>query len=349
MTIFKRPNTHILWCKFKYRGKEYRRSTGTSSKREAAAFERKWRSEIENAPEEPEKPALTPTIAILRDMDINRATAEGRTKTYIDKGLRIYWKNLGIFFQDTRYITADSLLDYVKYRQLQGVRGQTIKKELVLLKRGLQMALEREFDIMIPKRWPKIQTSPKKEPQAGKFYGQETTLKFLAALKPQVRKIAIVAIATGMRSAELRRLEARWIKPAAQTDIIPAYLHLPAEATKTRRERLIGLAPTIYKLLYARALECPEGPLFPSDNKKAFLVASQKAGEKSITLRDLRHTFATVADMSGDSRGTDLVMGHAGGIPSRYQHTYIERIGKIALTLETWLLGKGGTVGVNFD
>jgi len=79
----------------------------------------------------------------------------------------------------------------------------------------------------------------------------------------------------------------------------PALLRLPAAATKTRRERAVGLPELAVHIVRQRAERGASkvtGVVFaPRNFKKALAAACAKAGVPRFTLRDLRHTYATLA------------------------------------------------------
>ena len=112
---------------------------------------------------------------------------------------------------------------------------------------------------------------------------------------------------------------------------------MPASSTKSRYSREIGLPAEAMEVVQRRLAEPREdGTLFGDGCRKAsYAQAQQKALSKlniknyrfNVTLRDLRHTYGTLAVQAG----TDLVavmrsMGHKDlRTAERYQHSSLVR------------------------
>jgi hypothetical protein len=322
MAIVKRLETDILYAQFKHKGRRYLRSTGTTNHQKAEAWERRFRAELER---EPDTPALTPTLAVLRDLDVARLREEGRSEAYITRGIINNYKWLIHFFPDVSYVTAETLQAYVKHRRRNtGTRRQTIAKELTTLKRGFSLA-----QLVGPAFWPKLSRDEKDAAKSSKKHSLERFRAWLALLTGEARDIALFALLTGLRREELYR-----VRP--QEDIDGSVLTVREKVRRQNgRRREVWLSKTALAIV-------PRLP-FQKDHKKTHKTAAladgvaDKAGT-NITLRDCRAAFATAGDRAGDSRATDLAMGHS-GIPARYQKSDYERLRKVAEAVEAWLLG----------
>lgn len=313
MTIVKRPETNILYARFKLKGRAYLLSTGKTNQREAETWERRFRTKLE---EQGDAPTLIPTLAVLRDLDEKRMRAEGRAEAYITRGVLNNYKWLIAYFSDVSKVTDASLVEYVKHRQSLGRKRQTIAKELVCLKRGFQLA-----QIPGPTYWPKLSRDPADPKRSSKRHSAERFRKWLALLEGEAKDLALFALLTGLRREELYRVRPEDIDGSVLT---------VKEKVRRPEPRRIWLSKTALTIV-------PRLP-FKSDHKKAHKTAALQTQPKTtnITLRDCRAAFATSGDLAGDSRATDMAMGHS-GVPARYQKSDLERLRRVAEAVEKWL------------
>ena len=201
------------------------------------------------------------------------------------------------------------------WRRLQGIRRQTISKELVCLRRGLQLA-----DIPGPNYWPKLAKDKPNPKIASKEHSRERWIEWLNLLPQEARDVAVFAILTGLRKEELYRvtrddLNGRMLK-----------VHEKGQRPESRR---VWLTDTALKI-FQRAVP------FKQSHRTAYRLYALRTGTTNITLRDCRAAFATAADLAGDLRATNIAMGHS-GIPARYQKSDMERLRRVAEAVETWL------------
>lgn len=309
MSLFKKPTSDQWHCVFVHHGRRYKKSTGTSDKRKAAEVERAWRVEIEKS----NTPApLVPSITVLRDLDIARAREEGRTQRYIDRDIVGYFAHLHKYFQDVSKVTDASLLAYVKHRRDQGIRRQSISREIAILKRGLRLA-----HIEGPKFWPKLGRDPADPKLASKEHSVTVWCGWLSRLEGEALHLALFAMLTGLRRGELYRV--------LPEDIIDGVVTVKEKVRRPHPRRVV-LSETAAKVA---ALAVP----FRHEHKKAFLTAGRP---RSINLRDCRAYFATHAGDAGDGRAVDLALGHT-GVPMRYAKFDFDRLRKVAEAVETHL------------
>lgn len=330
MPIRRRPGTDQWYWRFQYKGRTYEKSMGTSSVREATRKGQDWESEVRRRIDADAEPELYPTLAVLRDRDVARMREEGRNERYIKLGVEVNYRALMRFFSDVRAVTPDSLESYVKHRRAQGVRRQTISKELTCLKRGFRL-----MRISAPEFWPKLPKDKKDAKLASKRHDASTWQAWLRKLKGEAFDVALFALCTGLRRGELYR-----VKPEDVREV-QGYLVLQVhEKIKRDHQRQIVLGPLAQTVL-------PRLP-FRQDHKGAHAAACRGNASGNITLRDCRAAFATAGDRAGDSRATDLAMGHS-GIPARYQKADYERLAAVAMAVESWLTGTVAGKQPNLD
>lgn len=332
MTLVKRPGSPFFYARFMIKGVPYMLSTGTANRDEAEKQQSILKDKMKAQTGNPVKRQLTPTLTVVGDMDIERARGEGKTASYINNGISLHWKWLSGFFEDTKAVTTESLRAYVTSRVKAGRRGQTIKKELTTLKRGLKLGQAAGYAVEVPALWPKISDSDPDEKQEGRLVSRKGLRAFLEELEGEARDLALLAVLTGLRRAELYRIQPGWVREY-EGEAIPAVLRLPGHGTKGRKKREVGLVPA--------AMAIAKRAPFKEEHKGAFRFASRRAKEwpRVVHLRDLRHTFATMAaDITGDELGVAMVLGHVSGLMTlRYQTMNVARLAKIALAVAKWL------------
>lgn len=235
---------------------------------------------------------------------------------------------------DPAAVDYDFLIEYQRRRRETGTAGQTISREYETLRRALKIAKRRGIDtgLALKEEWPKCRRSPADKRKSGKLRDPELLRRYLEELGPgEARDEVMVAMMTGLRSAELKRLRFEWFRPVDGREYA-AWLTMPDASTKNRRERGVGIYAPCWEIIQRRGDECCEvlmGPVFSDvDHKAARYAASRRAGsETTITLRDCRHTFATEAlRSSADAAGVMAALGHSDlAMTQRYQSSTQDR------------------------
>lgn len=323
--------SEAYWVRFQWRGREYRRSTGRSDRREAAREGRRIRAEVEaEAPAAPAPVVERLALISLSVWDVQDTTARGAGVRQVES-VEERWVPLLAYFgpdSDPAAIDYDAFQAYVVHRRGDGARGQTIRKERQALVRGWAIARRRKLLGDLPEL-PVIKSDPPNVDQAGKLYPLDTVLRWLDELarvprSGKARHQAEIALRTGLRAEEVRRLCWSWVRVAADGS---AVLEVPAESAKTRTARTVGLPAEALALIRELAVDAgPDLPLCPSTHLRAARVASKRVGEKSITLRDLRHTYASIAAIGGDVLAVQSALGHTDlTMTTRYMHSTQER------------------------
>ncbi len=335
MSLYKRDESEFWWCAFRVQGRLFRISTGKTDRRDASKEERRLRAEAEA------NSGLTPratngrTLQILAAADLQRAENDRTTERH-QYVLRQRWlgtlERLG---HETapEEVTEAKLSAFIKRRESENVRGQTIRRELCDVRRALLIAVDRGWLAKLPK-WPRLKDSTKDTALAGKLHSDEALRAVLSQVSQDVREACAFCYATGLRFTELQRVNIAWLaRPSFEAEV-PWILTLPPEATKTRHQRVVGISEEVAALMRRRAEE--HGPhIFPrrSGYSKALGRASRAAGySQTITLRDLRHMFASEAlQRSGDIQAVSDALGHSAlTTTALYLHSTQKRITGLA-------------------
>lgn len=341
MGLYKRKDTAVWWCRFQVQGHEIKRSTRTEDRRAAAVEERRLRSYYESkAPRRRTRGRLT--LADLGGKDCARASAEGATAEHVS-ALEGQWLFIcGHFGADATaaVITHDSVNEYVVARRKSGATGQTIVREVQAMKRACAIAHRTGHLPVIPQTWPRIRrdaTSKRK----GRLHPPQILSRWLAELPDDARDEAVLATLTGLRAAELKRIRAQWVEPSPpelRALGVPTILRVPAEAAKARRERVVPLVAEALAIIKRRVdhLEDRDGPvLHKGSHKTAHRLARGRIGYQTpISLRDLRHTFGTLANRTVGIDAARDGLGHATlATTNRYVSGDVTRIAEATLAI----------------
>lgn len=289
-------------------------------------------------------------LSQLRDWHLDDLDRKGRTQKH-RKGVEYLWGQLidRLGELEPSRITYEHVVGYVDARSSE-VKGQTIRKELQALKRGLVEAKRRGHrtpDIA----WPTVESSPANEDQAGRLHPIADLRRWLDELRaskkapPHAAIQAEVCLLTGLRHMEVRRLRLDWLEVAPEGSPAPLYLRVPALAAKNRRERIVACTWRVADLLqHAQDLTDEGERLVPGYHRRAFEAASKRAGiAHVVSLRDLRHCYATYSSEVGDIVATQTALGHADvSTTSRYLHGTGDRTAAASLHVAAMLKASGG-------
>jgi integrase len=271
----------------------------------------------------------------LAAADISRARGEDVVEEWAKTLENVYWRNLLTHFgaeRDPGTLIYDEIEAYVSVRRRKD-RGQTVRREIQALKRGIEIAIRRQWLDRPPCTFPKVRSDPPDRKQAGKWHDPSVLQQWLAELEPVARDAITFALLTGVRARELARVTSDWIESLTEG----VFLRLPAEAAKTGKERLIPLSNEAHELL----ARCKS--FGGACHRRTMIAAARRIGyNRTVTLRDLRHVFATIAEQH-DRKAAQDALGHTTErMTSRYLHSDPSRLAAIGAVVS--LAFKGGTV-----
>ncbi len=304
MPVFKRGETY--YCRFQINGTIFKRSTGARTKKEAEAFERSYRAEIERsgAPG-----AKTYGDALIR-------WAQGEMPASARKPAN-HTRPLANIPLDKVVAPAHELRDQWLS---DGLSPCTINRRLAAIRRVLNLAY-RNWDWLHEPLYQKIQLLSEKGTERHVYLTREEVASIASHMRGQERTITLLAAYTGLRRGELLGLTpSQWRPP---------YITLNAK-TKGGRPRTTVVIDDLHPLI--------ELPWTATDAtlRKAWECARTAAGMPHVRFHDLRHTFASWLAADPDIPLTVIrdILGHANlAVTSRYSHLRTSSLDSVARLL----------------
>jgi len=219
-----------------------------------------------------------------------------RSKKEFERQTSILDLHLKPFFEgELADLSRERVEKYISERS-EKVAPATVRKEVGVLKHLLRHATEHGFVLANAASHVRL---PK--PPAGRLrYLQPGELRgVLERLSPEIRAVAQLLVATGMRRGEALGL--RWL----DVDLMNRCINLPQ--TKNGEGRTVymnELAMDVFRSLWPNTDTVPEEPVFgldvtPEEVSMAFIRACRDSGISDFHLHDLRRTFGSMLRQQG--------------------------------------------------
>ena len=304
----------IWYVRFQINGEPVNESAGTTSKREAKAYEEELRRR------------KTRELAGLNfDLHLADAIADyiehadaGRTdlKPNTLKRYKVSYRQIGGYIATLEgamisEMTATWVKRYVDFRQKQGVKNRTIRRDLDALsvvftyldknRHAISRNSVRDFDVeAIPEKKEEIRVPTQKEIQ-----------KIIDDMGPMLGRIAAIQALTGLRQQEALQLEWR--------DVDLEHRRIIVTKSKSSRPRTILLFGSVIEMLKDIPRHSASDYVFwhGSKGERYRRFANQwKSFTKRLGLpirdHDLRHFYAWLyLRRGGPLEGLKIQMGHA--------------------------------------
>jgi integrase len=236
-------------------------------------------------------------------------------------------KNMEAFFGDCylKEITPFQIEKYKAHRLHQGVKPSTVNRELSVLKRAFNLAIDWHLAEENPVRRVKFFQQP--DPKERVLSGEEEEI-LINASSGHLTPILIAGLNTGMRVSEI--LSLKW----SQVNLRKREIEVVK--TKSGKKRVIPINDALldmfnrlrrvddFVFLYHDPKTKKPRPV--KSIKRSFTNACRRAGIEAFTFHDTRHTFASRLV----ERGVDLItvkelLGHSSvRTTERYTHTHKE-------------------------
>jgi len=207
---------------------------------------------------------------------------------------------------DVNELHVDDVQGYINERQREGAANETIKKELVTLRRALKLAkqrglLHRESAACFPEFRAKYVPRDR-------FLTRDALSLLLARLAPERQLWVLVAVYLGARASEVEAI--RWDE---HVDLDRGWVLIPGTKTAKSRRR-VPIAAPLHAVL-ERHREAV-GPVVAhwGNVRRDLHKACKAVGIEPVSPNDLRRTFASWLKQQGvDSLAVGKMMGHSSG------------------------------------
>ncbi len=295
MGVYKRGD--VWWVEVRHDGERIRRAAGRTKKDAVELLER-LRSDLRRG-----------DLGLIQRIDSPAFDQfAGEYLSYARQNKRSWTRDRATLkhqteFFKSRRLSAIDPLDVEKYKAWRlaqnSAKGHapckaTVDRELCCLRRMFNLAM----------RWKKASANPV---SGDMFYNENRQRDYvvsaieervlLESAAPHLRPIIRLALATGMRKAEILGLQ--W----DQVDLRRQVIRLYAEDSKNKKPDTVPLNSEMAELLQDHPRQGPyvfggDAPIL--DVKRSFHTALRRAGlPLNIRFHDLRHTFATRLAASG--------------------------------------------------
>jgi integrase len=215
-------------------------------------------------------------------------------------------------------ITPFHVSQFIAKRLKEGVRKSTINRELTVLKKMLNLAIDWGFEIA---KNPVVKGNyfSEEEYKRDRILTAEEEGRLFEAASGHLRPILLCALVTGMRLSEVLGLT--W----DNVDLERRQITVRAESSKSGRSRVIPLNQSLYRCLAGLKASNGHGNnvflyVDPSTGKgrpvrtvrRAFKESCRRAGIKNLRFHDLRHTFGSrLIEKGADPVSVKNLLGHA--------------------------------------
>jgi integrase len=310
MSLFKRRGSPYWQTEIQVSGRRLIRSTGTTSRREAEAFERRLReSARREAPAGDGSSGNDPTVDQLAGRYWTSHGSELRWAANVAAYLKRIVAVLGpIKLSELGSADCSSLLEQLK---AEGMGPVSINRCLAVLRGAHSLAGKRWGLRTQLIDWRVLRTPETKE--RIRWSTRDEAARLVGGCPAHIGLIVEWSLYTGLRKRETLNL--------LRTDFDPARGSVQV-VVKGGAKRVLELSPAALDVI-ARAPLLPNGRLFDGTNlRKLFYRATEAPGLTDFHFHDLRHTFATWLRQGGSPlEVVSRALGHSSiHVTQRYAH-----------------------------
>ncbi len=326
MTVYRREGSPNWLIEFQYLGQHVRRSSGTSSKAEAKALERKWRQEIYDRVKLGKAPTITLGEAAARYYET--ALKPGGKPATLARDLG-YLKRIKDAFGADRRLSDIPQAEVAKWRDelvtKRGLAPSSANRMYTVLRAIVNKARE-EWQVDAPS-WTLRQLGT--DNTRVRYLSDAEERKLLLAPPPHARDFITIAMDSGGRKGELSALTWDKIEWTGER----AILLFSAGDTKSGKARRVPLTRRSTDILRRLRRDRPDAErVFLYERagrtrdlgnvRKPFETACRWAGIADFHIHDCRHHFASrLAQRGATLQEIKELLGHASiEMTLRYAH-----------------------------
>lgn len=283
MSLYKRGK--IWWTRFTTpQGERIRESTGTEDRKQAQEYHDRLKAKYWEVQKLGEKPERSWQDAVMRWLDETSHKASQH-----DDILHLRWLDPSLGSLTLNSITRDQIDELIAKRKSEGVSNATVNRMLAVIRAILRRAaLDWEWTEKIPKI--KLLPEPKRRIR---WITKAEADKLIEALPEHLAEMVCFTLATGLRQANVTRLE--W----SQVDLERRVAWIHADQAKARKAISVPLNAEAVLVLRRQVGKHPErvftyqGKPVREVNTKAWRQALKRVGIEDFRWHDLRHTWAS--------------------------------------------------------
>lgn len=300
-------------------GERVRRSTETESKAQAQELHDKLKAEVWRVDKLGDRPKRIWNDAVVRWL-----TETSHKATHEHDKAKLRWLDPHLNGKPLDTINRAVIDSITRTKLATGVAPATVNRTLALV-RAILRRCERD--------WEWIDKSPAvrllKEPTKRiRYLTRPEADRLLAALPPHLADMARMALATGLRSANVTGM--RW----DQVDLERRMAWIHPDQAKARRAIPVPLNSEAMAVLQKQLGKHRErvftfrGQPVAATTTKAWYSAVKRAGVHPLRFHDLRHTFASWHVQQGTPLSVLQELGgwQSGAMVSRYAHLGAEHL-----------------------
>jgi integrase len=333
MSLYKRKDSSVWWIKFRHKGKVIQRSTGTADRLRAQEYHDRLKVELWEQERLGIKPRYSWQQAVVRWI---AETSDKATHQEDVRKLKWLHPYLGDLMLDE--ITPD-VIGHIKMERLKLASKSTANRYLAVI-RSILIRARDEWEWI--QRAPKVRLYREAEGRERALTPPEAN-RLLAALPPHLRDMALFTLHTGLRQANVLKLE--W----SCVDLVRCHAWVRPGESKNRRAISVSLNAQAMAVIRAQIGKHPlrvftyKGKPVNELNSHAWKAALAKAGLVDFRWHDLRHTWATWLRQLGTPTYELQRMGgwKTPAMVERYAHVAPDQLAHAAAKLES--------VGVLYD
>ena len=310
--IYKKPNSPYWWIRYSAHGRYFRKSTGTTSLREARAILNEERAFSRSTALEGRVTYDQMRALLAEDYERNERDIYHLTKSHLP--------HLDRAFRGVRASTirGAELSGYISARLAEGAAPATINRELSALRRMFNLAVK--LDLLTAGTPPKFQLLQEHNRRKGFFEADQLTA-ICSHLPGYLVPVVHVAAITGWRVRS--ELLTRQLK---HVDLRAGWLRLDPGETKNGEGREFPLKGVLREIIKAqlaetRAFERSKGRvvrwLFHRNGhqirgfRKAWRTACLLSGQQGKMVHDFRRTAVRAMERAGIGRSAAMsLVGH---------------------------------------
>ncbi|MEQ1773742.1 MAG: site-specific integrase [Burkholderiales bacterium] len=335
MSIYKRGNT--WWVRFTTpRGEFVRQSAQTEDKQAAREYHDKLKAESWRVAKLGHKPARTWDEAAYRWLQETQ-----HKKSHHSDVAMVKWLQQHLSMKLLNEVTRDRVTEIAEIKRKQA-SCSTANRFIALIRAILRRA-EREWEWIDRSPFLRLYPEPKRRIR---WITPEQAQKLLSLLSEHQRELVTFALATGLRQANVLKLE--WSQVDMQRKV--AWIH--ADQAKAGRDIHVSLNETALNVLRSQIGKHPNrvftfrGKPIAWANTRAWRQALKEAEITNFRWHDLRHTWASWLAQNGVPISDIQEMGawESAEMVRRYAHLSPAHLAKRAEVVDN-LLGTNSAQG----